>query len=170
MVVRDAWIPSHGTYSVDTTNDVYNPHAGKVSFETVEPRLQELDAEQNEKVQAIVPVDHIASATSLHGYLNIAALANLASLEQTYDDEKGSEEWTAQGAPTEIAIEVFASRFGWGRAALTQGPKTKWTHVTEFPFDSDVKKMSVLYNDTSSKTHIFTKVRLLNHFPLNRLS
>lgn len=158
MVVRDAWIPSHGTYSVDTTNDVYNPQAGKVSFENVEPRLQTVDSEQNEKVHQVVPEDHIASETKLQGYLNIAALANLASLEQTYDDEKGSEEWTAQGAPTEIAIEVFASRFGWGRTALTQGAKATWTHVAEFPFDSDVKKMSVLYNDSSSKTHVFTKV------------
>jgi magnesium-transporting ATPase (P-type) len=83
----------------------------------------------------------------------------LATLEKTPDTAEGAGEWKARGAPTEIAIEVFASRFGWNRVQLSEGDDRKWQHVAEFPFDSDVKKMSVLFrNCGTQETHVFTKV------------
>ncbi|KAJ3496784.1 hypothetical protein NLG97_g2407 [Lecanicillium saksenae] len=159
MVVRKAWLPGSGTYSVETTNDVYNPTVGKVSFTATEPKNMNPAEEKRASMQAIVPTEHVSQASSLQWYLNIASLANLATLEQgSGTNERGSEEWKAQGAPTEIAIEVFASRFGWNRILLSEGSAAKWSHVAEFPFDSDVKKMSVLFRDTESKqTHVFTK-------------
>ena len=159
MVVRKAWLPASGTYSVETTNDVYNPTVGEVSFTTTEPRHMSPTEEKRASMQAIAPTEHVAGTPALQWYLNIASLANLATLEQGGDDEdKESGEWKARGAPTEIAIEVFASRFGWNRIVLSEGPSAKWSHIAEFPFDSDVKKMSVLFRDTESKqTHVFTK-------------
>ncbi|KAM3461587.1 hypothetical protein BB8028_0007g02390 [Beauveria bassiana] len=160
MVVRKAWLPGTGTYSVDTTNDVYNPTVGDVSFATTEPKnMDQTDNMKSEPLQSITPTEHVGATPALQWYLNIASLANLATLEQGDDsEEKDSGEWKARGAPTEIAIEVFASRFGWNRIVLSQGPSAKWNHVAEFPFDSDVKKMSVLFRDTQSQqTHVFTK-------------
>lgn len=159
MVVRKAWLPALGTYSVETTNDVYNPTVGNVSFTTTEPKHMNPTEEKRASMQAITPTEHITGTPALQWYLNIASLANLATLEQGGDDEeKESGEWKARGAPTEIAMEVFASRFGWNRIVLSEGPSAKWSHIAEFPFDSDVKKMSVLFRDTESKqTHVFTK-------------
>lgn len=155
MIVRSAWIPTHGTYSVQTTNDVYNPHAGTVSFDAADPK-DLADSEKHDPA-VVSPIDEAAAHEKLQRYLNIAALANLATLEQNAEDDTNPGEWTARGAPTEIAVEVFAARFGWGRSALTQDSKPRWTHVNEFPFDSDVKKMSVLFNDSDGQTHVFTK-------------
>lgn len=159
MVVRKAWLPASGTYSVDTTNDVYNPTAGQVSFTKTEPKDMGHAEEKRASMEPITPTEHVNSKSALQWYLNIASLANLATLEQaSADDDEKEGEWKARGAPTEIAIEVFASRFGWNRIVLSQGPAAKWSHVAEFPFDSDVKKMSVLFRDTeANETHVFTK-------------
>lgn len=160
MVVRKAWLPGSGTYSVETTNDVYNPTVGQVTFTQKEPKDMKHTEEKCALTEPIVPTEHATQHSSLQWYLNIASLANLATLEQATPiggDEKAAE-WKARGAPTEIAIEVFASRFGWNRIVLSQGHAAKWAHVAEFPFDSDIKKMSVLFRDTeTNKTHIFTK-------------
>lgn len=160
MVVRKAWIPGFGTYSVDTGNQVYNPTAGAVAFTASQPKdISQTDEKQNRE-QAVAPQDDARNKTSLQWYLSIASLANLATLEKTEDTAEGPGEWKARGAPTEIAIEVFTSRFGWSRVQLSEGEKKKWQHVAEFPFDSDVKKMSVLFRSCQSQqTHVFTKVK-----------
>lgn len=140
MVVRKAWISGVGTYSVETSNDVYNPEAGEVSFSPVEPKVE------SEKSQVIHPPDE-AGKDLVQWYLHIASLANLATVEEV------DGEWKGKGAPTEIAVEVFASRFGWKRE------NSAWQHVAEYPFDSDVKRMSVVFKN-SSETRVFTKVPL----------
>ncbi|KAH6605261.1 cation transporting ATPase [Trichoderma cornu-damae] len=157
MIVRKAWLPGCGTYSVETTNEVYNPTAGRVSFSPAQPR----DANQVKREPSgdqIAPLDEMSKKPFLQSYLNIASLANLATVEQEGGDSAQHGQWTARGAPTEIAIEVFASRFGCNRVQLSQGQGAKWSHVGEFPFDSDVKMMSSLYSDTATQeTHIVTK-------------
>ncbi|GJC78905.1 calcium-transporting ATPase 3 [Colletotrichum liriopes] len=160
MVVRKAWLPGCGTYSVHTTNDVYNPYAGEVQFTAGQPKDVGAEAKtQHEK--ATEPVDshqEAARRPALKWYLNVASLANLATLKQSDDSSASPGEWKARGAPTEIAIEVFASRFGWNRLQLSQGPDAIWKEITEFPFDSDVKKMSVIFKHISSnEMHVFTK-------------
>merc|ERR1712137_1141117 len=86
-------------------------------------------------------------------YLKVASLANLATVHQT---DSGA--WNARGDPTEIAIQVFASRFQWNRRASVSGDNPAMKLLVEFPFDSDVKKMSVIYRDLHSKDmYAFTK-------------
>lgn len=58
------------------------------------------------------------------------------------------------GEPTEIAIQVFASRFSWDRGRLPKGEDAKWTQKVEFPFDSDVKRMTVVYTDNTEKKSV----------------
>ncbi|KAG8407406.1 hypothetical protein J3458_020884 [Metarhizium acridum] len=158
MVVRKAWIPGCGTYSVDTGNEVYNPTAGAVTFIASQPKdIPQTDNKQNPE-QPVAPQDDVRNNIALQSYLNTASLANLATLEKMEDTAEEPGEWKARGAPTEIAIEVFASRFGRSRVQLSEGEKKKWQHVAEFPFDSDVKKMSVLFRSCQSQqTHVFTK-------------
>ena len=48
------------------------------------------------------------------------------------------------------AIQVFAHRFAWGKPSLTTGPN-KWHEVFEYPFDSSVKRMSVIMESPGGK-------------------
>ena len=68
--------------------------------------------------------------------------------------------WVSTGDPTEVALQVFASKLQYGRHTLTstetdnnnqdgkieQFPK-RFVLKEEFPFDSDVKRMSMVYVD-----------------------
>lgn len=102
--------------------------------------------------------DQVLKHPRLEQYLNVASLANLATLEQAAGDDEKSDEWIARGVPTEVAIEVFAGRFGWSRPSLTQGPEAVWNIVAEFAFDSDTKRMSVIATRLSTGEHgAFTK-------------
>ncbi|PSN66992.1 metal cation-transporting ATPase [Corynespora cassiicola Philippines] len=153
MVVRKSWVPGLGTYSVNAGSDVHNPTAGEVQF-------SELSSPQNASASlaTIVPTDEASRHSLLRQFLNVASLANLATLEQSSSDAENPGEWTARGAPTEIAIEVFAGRFGWNRATLTQGPEASWNIVAEFAFDSTIKRMSVIAKSVSTGEHsVFSK-------------
>lgn len=92
--------------------------------------------------------------------LNIASLCNVAKVFF-----KEGEGWSARGDPTECAIQTFAHRFDWGRERWTEGDSPEWSEcrfyccmrsleltmyrraaqIAEYPFDSDLKRMSVLY-------------------------
>lgn len=148
MVTKKAWIPGTGTYTIGETNEPFNPTQGAIHFGTTEPRnMGEKDMDPESNYDALLGED------ALQEYLRVASLANLANVHQT---EEG--QWNARGDPTEIAIQVFASRFNWNRRGSVSGPQPSWQMALEFPFDSDVKKMSVLYRETkSNELHVFTK-------------
>ena len=148
MVAKKAWIPGTGTYTVGETKEPFNPTEGNIHFGTTEPRnMGEKDMDPESSYDALISED------ALQEYLRVASLANLANVHQT--DEGG---WNARGDPTEIAIMVFATRFNWNRRGSVSGDHPAWKMVLEFPFDSDVKKMSVLYRDAkSNELHVFTK-------------
>ncbi|KAI5467872.1 calcium-transporting ATPase [Mariannaea sp. PMI_226] len=152
MVTRMAWVPGHGTYEVDTTNSPYDPETGSVSFTRAQPSNM-----TNEKQEASVinPKNELCKSLLLQEFLNVASFANLAKLQRsTGEQPDGLSQWKAQGDPTEIAIRVFATRFG--KAALESS--SEWKQLAEFPFDSSVKRMSVLCrNQASGETHTFTK-------------
>ncbi|KAF4456193.1 putative ENA5-Plasma membrane P-type ATPase involved in Na+ and Li+ efflux [Fusarium austroafricanum] len=151
MIVKKAWIPGHGTYSVGATSEPFNPTQGQLGLQDAQPKdidFQLSDAEGT----PINPEEAVARDPTLQEYLNVASLANLATVHQVEG------EWHGRGDPTEIAIQVFASRFNWNRLRLATGEKPQWHEVAEFPFDSDVKKMSVIFkHDQSQKQWVFTK-------------
>ncbi|PNP54404.1 hypothetical protein FNYG_15644 [Fusarium nygamai] len=151
MIVKKAWIPGRGTYSVGATSESFNPTQGQLGLQDAQPKdidFQLSDAEGT----PINPEEVVARDPTLQEYLNIASLANLATVHQVQG------EWHGRGDPTEIAIQVFASRFNWNRLRLATGEKPQWHEVAEFPFDSDVKKMSVIFeHDQSQKQWVFTK-------------
>jgi potassium/sodium efflux P-type ATPase len=155
-----AWLPGHGTYSVQTTNDPHNPEAGSVAFTEAEPQSMRRTADdQGTVIEDLAGQNH---HTSLQHYLDIASLANLATVKRINKEEADvgfSSLWQANGDPTEVAIQVFATRFG--RPGHGADGSSGWKQLAEFPFDSSVKKMSVLCesNDASgtSEVHIFTK-------------
>lgn len=93
------------------------------------------------------------SNEDLEAFLAVAGLSNVARVHKNNDGE-----WTALGDPTEIALQVFASRFGRNRHGLVEGEGAKYKLVSEYPFDSDVKKMSVILEDRQTQEQkIYTK-------------
>lgn len=162
MVVRQAWIPGCGTYVVEPTSEVYNPTAGQVFFSGSQPKeVATTNQDNQEERQLISPQEEATFKSALRWYLNVASLANLATVEQSDHSSANPGEWKARGAPTEIAIAVFAGRFGRNRIELSQAQEAEWEHVAEYPFDSEIKKMTVLFhNKKLNETHVFTKVCL----------
>lgn len=151
MVAKRAWIPSKGVYSVGTSTNPIDPTKGRLSHDNVRPTEIKDENENAEKMGFADSYEELLrDNASLKDYLNVASLANLAHVH------KSEEGWKARGDPTEIAIQVFVSRFNWNRNRLTKDET--WGLVKEFPFDSDVKKMSVIFEQKSAnKTMVFTK-------------
>lgn len=156
MVVKMAWLPGFGTYSVPSTNEPYNPEVGDIEFTPFSPT--ELPSNTDEPKWSMIDRNTEPSTNqALQQYLNIASLANLATIGLESEDG-GPLEWRVQGDPTEIAIQVFVTRFNWNRMTLSAGSNPKWAQLAEFPFDSEVKKMSVVFGDnTTNERHLFTK-------------
>lgn len=151
MVVKKAWVPGRGTYSIGETSEPQNPTVGTLGFKEAQPKDINFDAEDAEGASIDGP-ELVKEDATLREYLNVASLANLASVHQVND------EWHARGDPTEIAIQVYAARYDWNRLRLSTGDKPQWKQIAEFPFDSDVKKMSVIFEDThANKQWVFTK-------------
>ncbi|PYH82221.1 sodium P-type ATPase [Aspergillus uvarum CBS 121591] len=167
MVVKRAWVAGvGGLVVVGEGGDVLDPENGDgvrlVSGQEARAESEMEKGADTEKGDRGQPWDvrregllnaH-GSGTLLQQYLNVAAMANLAHVH--YSDE--SHEWQARGEPTDIAIQVFAMRFQWGRERWTGGRDPVWTQKAEYPFDSTVKKMSVIFENTETSAQmVFTK-------------
>ncbi|OMP83032.1 Sodium transport ATPase 5 [Diplodia seriata] len=153
MVAKKAWIPSRGTYSVGDSNEPYNPTLGDLFFDADQPRNMKFGSNDQRKGKAAEPTEFLENNQPLQDYLTVASLANLATVHESHPGE-----WNARGDPTEIAIQVFVSRFDWNRQRFTDGDAPTWKQLAEFPFDSTVKKMSVIFEEVKEgKRHVFTK-------------
>ena len=152
MVVRKAWVLGRGTYSVGTTDQPFNPTLGAVVLMREQPK--DLDFQSNNEGVQIDPAKEVRENRLIREFLTAASLANLATVHEVDDTGK----WHARGDATEIAIQVFASRFDWNRLPLSTGSDARWKQLAEFPFDSDIKKMSVIFKNVESGiSHVFTK-------------
>lgn len=177
MIVKKAWLPKVGIFTVNRSMDPNNPTEGDVSKgpevapKPASPVNEKPDYDQQRSAAALkfdIPPEKVAKdqqnkrdtdseqeaaemTPELETFLQPTALCNLATVKQ--DDE--SKNWQTTGEPTEIALQVFANRFDYGKKKLeSQG----WKQVAEFPFDSSIKRMSVVYNTPNTKDSlIFTK-------------
>ncbi len=152
MVTKRAWIPAKGTYSVGTSDNPVNPTVGIVSHD-IRPPVDSPAEDVEDVEKARKPSELLDDNEYLQDFLRVASLANVA---EVYEGEDG--DWRARGDPTEIAIQVFASRFNHDRRRMSIGDESMFDQVAEFPFDSDVKKMSTVYQiRKSDEQMVFTK-------------
>ncbi|RCI05059.1 hypothetical protein CU098_009390 [Rhizopus stolonifer] len=71
-------------------------------------------------------------------------------------DNSESDNWIPSGAPTEVALQVFAHKFNKGKPQLIA--EDGWEMIQEYQFDSTIKRMStVWYNRPQDHTFVFTK-------------
>lgn len=148
MVTRMAWVPFHGTYEVDTSNEPHNPEIGTVMFTARQPSdIHDPDQQR----YPVLPTEerHVC----VRHYLDIASIANVAVVKRR-DGHDSEKRWEVNGDPTELAIQVFAARFG----SFGLSSNAEFSQLAEFPFDSSVKKMSMLCSRTTGQgMYIFTK-------------
>ncbi|KAI0483042.1 sodium transport ATPase 5 [Xylariaceae sp. FL0804] len=154
MIAKKAWIPGRGTYSVGETGEPFNPTVGAL-YHHPDALGTELSDNLPQDQDHQKPKETLLEGNEpLVEFLKVASLANLATVYKATTGEG----WTARGDPTEVAIQVFASRFDWNRGRLTDGDHPEWRLITEHPFSSDVKKMSVIYQQKGGETmYAFTK-------------
>ncbi|RYO84176.1 hypothetical protein DL766_008991 [Monosporascus sp. MC13-8B] len=144
MVAKRCWIPSRGTYSVGNSNEPFNPTLGDLIFSTTPPSDQ--DNGKAEEGEIKKHSELLENNEELSDFLMVASLANLARVHKNQEGE-----WTALGDPTEIAMQVFASRFDHNRQRFLDQHAPKFKQVSEYGFDSDVKKMSVIMENLETQ-------------------
>ncbi|KAJ5624445.1 ATPase P-type K/Mg/Cd/Cu/Zn/Na/Ca/Na/H-transporter [Penicillium lagena] len=134
MIARCAWIPNVGTMTVRETTNPFDPTNGLVQLDGIE-----WDSSQ--------PIEQ---HPALHVFFSAIALCNLSTVHQA------NKTWTAVGEPTEIALHILAMRFDFGKNVILA--KRKLDLHTEYPFDSAIKKMTVIYTNSTDKVNeIYTK-------------
>lgn len=142
-MAKAAWIAGKGTFTLDNPKDPYDPKMGAITYHDGVP---ESSHTASEKSQRVLDADQLSSGQATTEHVNVENFMNVASMANTAQVERSAEgKWSVKGDPTEIALQVFASRFNWNRKRLVDETK-EWTLVAEFPFDSDVKRMSVIYS------------------------
>ncbi|PNS16423.1 potassium/sodium efflux P-type ATPase, fungal-type [Sphaceloma murrayae] len=180
MITRKAWIPGVGIYTIENADDAADPTKGKMTLGPAKSKT-EAEQEQNQREEELdkarsgaalkfdIPnekdpgrgdshskpvigkdVDFKDLPVGMEAFLDSAALCNLATVRYNEKENK----WQTTGDPTEIALQVFTHRFEHGKAHLeSQG----WEQVTEYPFDSTVKRMTVAYKAEEEGYLVFTK-------------
>ncbi|UKZ56921.1 hypothetical protein TrVGV298_010767 [Trichoderma virens] len=137
MIARKVWLRGGLVGLIEGTANPYDPSSGTVSWSG-----------------SLV-------GTCFNAFLDTLVLCNNATVtdgkkELETDSSSvttafGSDEWKAVGEPTEIALKVFALRFGKNRTAGDE-------LVAEHPFDSSCKLMSVVYGkDVDATSQVYTK-------------
>ncbi|KAI8377342.1 hypothetical protein BD560DRAFT_348924, partial [Blakeslea trispora] len=159
MVVVRFWTPLEGSFYVTSNGlqpigDIY--------------RAQDEIDEKHTGDTTKKPVDKANLSTEITNLVRCAALCNMSSIyprnKQTKDEEKmngdaneesESDDWISSGAPTEVALQVFAHKFGMGKPDLTANG---WNILAEYQFDSTIKRMTTVWQDTSNgDIYAFTK-------------
>lgn len=148
MVAKACWSPAFGTYKVGTSENPIDPTLGDLSHTTGLSAQSSPDEDRKLSYQ-----EAIVDNSYLHDFLMVASLANLAHVHK---DEDGK--WTARGDPTEVALQVFSTRFEFNRLRFQSGEVPEYRLTEEYPFDSTIKKMSVVFKQEKTGQHtIYTK-------------
>ncbi|KAH7099010.1 putative sarcoplasmic/endoplasmic reticulum calcium ATPase [Auriculariales sp. MPI-PUGE-AT-0066] len=151
MITRRVWIPTSGYMSVEDYGSAADPTVGRVVW-AGEPQAHanqlQLPTGNDEKSD---PFDRKALPADILTFLQSISMCNIANVR--YNDTEGI--WQATGEPTEIALQVFAHRFESSRRRwLEKG----WKQLLEFPFDSECKRMSVVFQEPDTMAlHVFSK-------------
>jgi len=187
MITRKVWVPSVGIYTLSHSDDANDPTQGSVTLGSFPrsaadhekeklARQEELDrsrsgaglkfdvpdevdarhrkrdvAVDNEKDVDADSSSDMEVTPEFDDFLHSASLCNLATVRFNEQEKK----WQTTGDPTEVALQVFAHRFDKGKKQLES---SGWKQLSEYPFDSSVKRMSCIYEHAEkNETYIFTK-------------
>lgn len=144
MITRKVWLPTSGFVSVHDYGDAADPTVGRIAWDGGTPTSPLLTSDSD-------PVNVEKVTPDLRAFLWAISMCNIATVIYSDTEKKH----LVTGEPTEIALLVFAHRFNAGRRRwLNEG----WRQLLEFPFDSEVKRMSVVYEQPKAGLlHVFAK-------------
>lgn len=159
MITRKVWLPGVGVYTVEGAEGASDPTKGTVAFSPCGNDLSstciektEPDCETTAGEGGLDVPQHSQLRSEFESFLQSAALCNLSTVRYNSQER----EWQSIGDPTEVALQVFAHRFGHGKKSITE--KDEWHELAEYPFDSSIKRMSVIYTKADSDcAYVFTK-------------
>ncbi|KAL6230282.1 hypothetical protein BDW75DRAFT_223143 [Aspergillus navahoensis] len=145
MVARTAWIPDTGIITVHQTTNPFDPTSGLIRLDG-----HEVDPKG-------------VHDNSSNIFITALSLCNLSTVHNARIDSSDNVpaqvaegEWTAVGEPTEVALRVFSMRFGYEKPDIIRNRDLQ-LH-TEYPFDSSVKKMTVVYtNQQAGLNEVYSK-------------
>ncbi|CAH2350795.1 sodium transport ATPase 5 [[Candida] railenensis] len=152
MIAKRVWIPTSGTYTIENSNEPFNPTLGDLGFAPYSPGyIRDTD----EEVDFSFNIDSSSYPSNFYKWMYCATLANIATVNQATDEETGEMVWKAHGDATEIAIQVFTTRQNLSRESIAHD----YDHLAEFPFDSSIKRMSAIYKELGAKgkAAVYTK-------------
>ncbi|KAJ1731572.1 hypothetical protein LPJ61_002471 [Coemansia biformis] len=155
MVLVRAWLPAEGFFRIsglgfEPVGDVTKKQMSviqptddqRVNFVQGSDASRPVGGADSEETVAVTASNMSAPFRRL---VEAAALCNMSEIKQ--DAETG--DWFGIGDPTEVALQVFASKLSMGKPVLTSAERG-WQLVCEYPFDSDIKRMSVAAADAAS--------------------
>ncbi|CAO3615063.1 unnamed protein product [Cunninghamella blakesleeana] len=179
MVVVRFWTLNHGFYYVEPnglapTGDVY--HTDKLIDKKDDvylhgTKLDKSNASIPDEINDLVHCAALCNMSSIHQRVpgnqsNSTLVTTENDTEKKSMDEKmnangnsndgtESDDWIANGAPTEVSLQVFAHKFGMGKPDLLNNG---WEVVAEHQFDSTIKRMSTLcLNKNKNQLILYTK-------------
>ncbi|KAI8371420.1 potassium/sodium efflux P-type ATPase [Radiomyces spectabilis] len=122
MVLTRLWRPDDGFYSVSGLG--FTPEG-------------EIVSEANDE-----PLHRDTMSFGTRRLVESTALCNMSEVRK----DKKTGEWNGFGDPTEVALQVFAHKAQMGKPSLTKSENAEqnWSFIAEYPFDSSIKRMSVL--------------------------
>ncbi|KAF7721884.1 hypothetical protein EC973_003980 [Apophysomyces ossiformis] len=157
MVVVRFWTPEQGFFYVRGNGLV--PEGEIYRTSALEHDIADMKQEEQ--------MDKTSLPKDIQQMIRCAALCNMSSIRKRNnniesekcdddDDDEGSpSDWVASGAPTEIALQVFAHKCNMDRSTMEEAG---WKLMAEFQFDSQIKCMSTIWSDNASqKSFVFTK-------------
>lgn len=180
MITRKALIPGVGTFTIHDTIDPYNPGSGHVDLDG--ERLDLEDYSPSVLMQKFLSAIALCNLSTVEPTMESSSDSEEATKSKegagdAVDDEHDTDastqqsmtitrpttassqirsgRWKATGEPTEIALHVLAMRFGMSRDTLKE--TLDIAQEAEFPFDSTVKKMTVVYRYGTSHLDVYTK-------------
>ncbi|KAF4564451.1 hypothetical protein EYR36_002385 [Pleurotus pulmonarius] len=144
MSVRKLWVAGSAKmdaeYVTESSNDALDPSGAVRHGTPTGPIVTPASPSPNPST----------SDSGLTQVVRAAALCNVASIHQ---DHKG--EWKAIGDPTEVALQVFATKLGMGKRSLATGEKGHGHHGSSTDgrstVDDDEKSQSDSSSDSSSQ-------------------
>ena len=148
MITRKAWVVKSGQLFTVDSPIATDPTAGNVSVSTGGTPLQPRNLAHTTRAVKSDEAKTLLDQSGLE-FVRACCLCNLATVRK----EPNSNNWKVTGDPTEIALQVLARRFNLDKEVL----KEEWEELAEFPFDSAIKRMSVIYNHENQGRWVFAK-------------
>ncbi|KAI0204476.1 hypothetical protein F4808DRAFT_343647 [Astrocystis sublimbata] len=166
MIARKVWLRDGSLASVEGCTHPFDPASGHVVWKDDIPTasltpslISRLPSSAKQFVDCIALCNN---ATVTDGKV---VLGGNDTVETSTTSTTIVSDWTAVGEPTEIALQVFAMRFGVSKDTISQASKK--VLITEHPFDSTCKRMTVIYAEPSGKdVDVYTKGALEAIMPL----